>query len=93
MKKDLNGAVVPTWGSFSTCKVTLAAGDTFEALDIPANAAEVILESDGYFTYGESLSATGSKPVDYVHLQVLDMLQMFLKGSAGQEIYITWGLL
>lgn len=83
---------VPAWRRFRTAKHTISESDTFETVAVPENAAEAILKSDADFTIGEADDAVGFTTY-YERIQLIDMSEIFIKGSAGQEIGIIWGLL
>jgi hypothetical protein len=83
---------INTWRKFTTKQVVLAATDTLEEIDVPGNAAEVVIWSKQDFTFAESETGEGCE-IDRIELGILDMGSIWLAGTVGQVINITWGLL
>ena len=77
--------------TFSTALLTLS-GAAYNELDVPANAAEVLLESSQEFTLGETNSAVGFK-TDRIERGIASMTKIYIKGTDAQEIKVIWTLL
>lgn len=93
LKRDnVSGKVISAWRRFTTLKVTITTSGVWVPVNVPKNAAEVVLKSIAEFYYGESDTADGAS-MKQIQLGVLDMEYIYIKGIAGQEIEITWGLL
>jgi len=88
LKTDLNGNVIMTATSFTTDDITISGAD-YNEISVPDNAAEAIIQSAESFYVGESSSAEGFLTVG-VHVGVASMNKIYIKGTAGQHVYIMW---
>jgi hypothetical protein len=89
---------INTWRKFTTKQVVLAATDTLEEIDVPGNAAEVVIWSKQDFTFAESETGEGCE-IDRIELGILDMgsimslrLKRALTGGSRSAIDDAYGV-